>query len=55
MPLRPDLDVLKTMRLVELTIAYHMGNDVGGKIDAIELFKNGGLRWVARKENCPKD
>jgi hypothetical protein len=48
-----DLDILKTIRLVDLTIAYHKGNEVGGKIDAAQITKAGTIRWFARKENCP--
>jgi hypothetical protein len=50
-----DYDILRTMRLVELTIQYHKGNDVGGKIDAVEMDKDGSMRWFAIKENCAKD
>jgi hypothetical protein len=49
-----DYDILRTMRLVELTIRYHQGNDVGGKVDAVEMDKDGSVRWFAIKENCAK-
>jgi hypothetical protein len=48
-----DYDLLKTVRLVDLTIAYHQGRDVGGPIDAVQLNRDGSLRWFQRKENCP--
>jgi hypothetical protein len=50
---RPEnFDILKTMRFVELTISLH-GVDVGGPIDALQLNKDGTVRWFARKKNCP--
>jgi hypothetical protein len=49
-----DYDILRTMRLVELTIQYH-GDDVGGRIDAVQMDKDGSVRWFAIKENCAKD
>jgi hypothetical protein len=51
---RGDYDILRTMRLVELTIKYH-GENVGGPIDAVEMNKDGTVRWFAAKENCAKD
>jgi hypothetical protein len=60
-----DLDIIKTVRLVDMEIAFHKGNgigalsreisDVGGKIDAVQLTGSGTLRWFARKDNCPAD
>jgi len=50
-----DYDLLRTARLVDLTIAYHQGIDVGGPIDAVQLNRDGSLRWFPRKENCPAD
>jgi hypothetical protein len=54
-----DYDILRTMRLVELTIKYHLsdagGSDVGGPIDAVEMDKNGSVRWFAAKKNCRQD
>jgi hypothetical protein len=47
-----DLDIIKTMRLVELTIKL-FGQDVGGKIDAVQMNHEGKVRWFARKKNCP--
>jgi hypothetical protein len=48
-----DLDILRTMRLVELTIQYH-DDDVGGPIDAVQMDKYGAVRWFARKPDCPE-
>jgi hypothetical protein len=47
-----DYDILKTMRLVELTIKYQRGKDVGGPIDAVEMDRFGRVRWFAVKKNC---
>ncbi len=51
-----DLDavVLRAIRLVELTIAYQEGGQVGGPIDALELSTGGEIRWIQRKEHCPE-
>ena len=46
-----DLDILKTIRLVELTEKY-WDDDVGGPIDAIQFSRDGTLRWYSRKKNC---
>lgn len=48
-----DYDILKAMRLVELAIQD--GQDVGGKVDAVEMLRNGDVRWFAIKSNCRKD
>jgi hypothetical protein len=50
-----DYDILRTMRLVELTKKYYKGSDVGGPIDAVEMDRDGGVRWFALKPNCKKD
>jgi hypothetical protein len=49
-----DYDILKTIRLVELTIQYH-NDDVGGSVDAVQMDKDGGVHWFAIKKNCAKD
>lgn len=49
-----DYDILKAMRLVQLTINYGPG-DVGGKIEAVELDRDGTLHWFANPNNCPVD
>lgn len=50
----PDGKVRVAMRLIDLTIAYHQGEDrVGPPIDAVELAADGTIRWVARKDQCP--
>ena len=57
-PSRKDLDynVAKMMRLVELTEKYQTGPPtVGGLVDAVQLSKDGTLRWLDRKANCPEN
>lgn len=47
-------DRLRTIKLVELTIAHHPKREfLGGKIDAAEIVRGGVVRWIQRKENCP--
>ncbi len=50
-----DYDLLKAMRYVALTIRYHIGGDVGGDLDAVEMDKDGSVRWYAKKDNCADD
>jgi hypothetical protein len=50
-----DRDILRVMRLVDLTVKYHVGNDVGGAVDAVQLNKDGSLCWFALKKNCRGD
>jgi hypothetical protein len=48
-----DRRTLYLVRLVDLTIAYDPSGTVGGPIDAVELWQNGSVHWVQRKEQCP--
>lgn len=50
----PDIaDILKAVRIVDLTIAYSADNVlVGGAIDAVELNRGKGVMWHYRKPNC---
>jgi hypothetical protein len=48
-----DRDSLLALRLADLTIAYDSSGTVGGRIDVIELTKDGSIRWLAKKDNCP--
>lgn len=50
-----DYDMFKTMRMVELTIRYNQGQDVGGDIDGVQLSHDGSLHWQAQKKNCPEN
>ena len=48
-------DMLHAMRMVDLTMMYHKGNDVGGPVDAVQLRRSDGserVHWYARKQNC---
>ncbi len=50
-----ERDILLPIRLVDLTIAYldkSKSVDVGGKVDAIELKRGGGITWIQRKPTC---
>ena len=48
-----DYDAHRTKRMVELVIRYHDGTDVGGPIDFAQLQRDGTLRWISKKDNCP--
>jgi len=49
-------ETARIIRLVQLSILYTTHRDeIGGKIDALELWNNGRIHWVARKENCPEN
>ena len=51
--LRPNwIDLSFLVRLIELTIKYDSSGEVGGKIDVLELQKDGAIHWVKRKANC---
>jgi hypothetical protein len=48
-------DVSRAIHMVELTEQYHVGNDVGGPVDAVQLRWWDGaerIHWYARKPNC---
>jgi hypothetical protein len=50
---RLDWGTLRAIRIADLTAAYEPSGDVGGHIDAVELWDNGSIHWVARKCQCP--
>jgi hypothetical protein len=59
-----DRDIVRTMRLVELTILHQKeralpwgksAKVVGGPIDAVELDRFGPPRWYRQKKNCPEN
>jgi hypothetical protein len=53
-----DRPIRKAMRLVNLTIQErHSRNllDVGKPIDAVEMKRDGTVRWYERKQNCPEN
>jgi hypothetical protein len=47
-------ELLRIMRLADLTIAEDASGNVGGRIDALELWNDGTIRWRTKKENCPE-
>ncbi len=55
--------VFTATRLVQATIEYQSGKIirgqpvqvVGGRVDVVELKRNVGIRWHARKCNCPEN
>jgi len=49
---RGDIETWRAVRLVDLTAAYLPSHSVGGPVDAIELWKDGSIHWVAKKPNC---
>ncbi len=50
-----DLETMRAIRLVDLTAIHEKKNTVGGPIDALEIWKDGSIHWVARKKNCPEN
>jgi hypothetical protein len=54
-PLSYDHDMQWAMRLVELTIKYHQGTDVGESVDAVQLRRGGGAHWYSRKDDCKQN
>ena len=46
-------DLLRVMRLVDLTIAEDQSGSVHGPVDAVELMNDGTIRWRQKKDNCP--
>jgi hypothetical protein len=49
-------ETARIIRLVHLSILYTTHKDeIGGNVDALELWNNGSVHWVARKENCPEN
>lgn len=57
---RIGLDTLTDIRIVDLTIAYDKPDatgivGVGGRIDAVELWKDSSIHWIQEKESCPEN
>lgn len=50
-----DYDAFKTMRMLELVLQHHTGNESGGPIDVVQLNRDGSVHWYARKANCPEN
>lgn len=49
-----DRALLRTVRFVDLAIAYDITGTIGGPIDAIEMGKDGSIYWFMRKTQCPE-
>jgi len=47
-------ELLRAVRLVDLTIAYDKTGAVHGPIDALEMTTDGSITWKNRKQNCPE-
>jgi hypothetical protein len=47
-------ELRRVIKLVDLTIAEDTSGIVGGPVDALELLKDGTIRWREKKTNCPK-
>jgi len=50
-----SFELLRVIKLVELTIAEDTSGGVGGPIDALELLNDGTIRWRQRKGSCPEN
>jgi hypothetical protein len=48
-------ELLRVVRLVDLTIAYDPSGTVHGPIDALELLNDGTISWRRKKGNCPEN
>lgn len=46
--------IMYAIRMVDLTIKYGP-DDVGGKVDALEITSDGKIAWKQRKCNCPEN
>jgi hypothetical protein len=46
-------ELLRVMKLVDLTIAEDQSGTVHGPVDAIELMNDGTIHWRQKKDNCP--
>jgi hypothetical protein len=43
---------LLALRIADLTVAYDISGEVGGRIDVVRLKSDGSIEWLARKDNC---
>jgi hypothetical protein len=51
----PSPETLAMIRVIDLTIEDNPDGDVGGPVDAVELYASGGIRWFHSKANCPEN
>ncbi len=56
-PTNFEYAMFRTIRMVELTIKYWTGNEVGGPIDAVQFRLPGAkhVYWHDRKPHCPEN
>jgi hypothetical protein len=47
-------ELLRCIRLVDLTIAFDKSKSIGGRIDALDISNDGRIQWHAKKDNCRK-
>jgi hypothetical protein len=52
---KEDWDILRVIRLVDLTIAFDESGLVGGNVDAAQINKDGSIRWYQLQKNCRAD
>jgi hypothetical protein len=45
-------DAQLAIHFAELAIKYQRSNEIGGPIDAVQLSRDGSVKWAARKQNC---
>jgi len=50
---RADPEMLRIIKLIELTTKYDSSKSVGGDIDAMEMESDGSVNWI-QNPNCPK-
>lgn len=49
-----NYELLRAIRLIDLTIAEDQSGMVHGPVDAAELLNGGTIRWRQKKESCPE-
>jgi hypothetical protein len=50
-----SLGTLLAMKFVEWSEIYDPTKVLAGPIDALELWGDGSIHWIARKQNCPEN
>ena len=44
----------RIIRIADLAEAYGQSGEIGGPIDAVELYNDGSIRWLQQKSACAK-
>jgi hypothetical protein len=47
-----DYDIVRTIQLAQTIARYDTEGTIGGPIDAVQLNRDGTIRWYRRKQNC---